>query len=101
MDSSPSSKQDALKEGTEASTPATLLKNGLNCIRQGRHSEGIAFFALAREQLAPPMLHLTVELDVFIQDYVDYWQAQQAFQQASERFVTAHVKQQMHATSLE
>ena len=99
--SSPSSEQDALKEGPEASTPISLLKNGLNCIRQGQYSEGIAFFALARERLTPPMLHLTAVLDAFIQDYVGYWQAQQAFQQASERFVTAHAKQQMHATSLE
>lgn len=104
MDSSPSSPstgKDALKERSEASTSAELLKNGLNCIRQGQYSEGVAFFALARERLSPAMLHLTVVLDAFIEDYVGYWQAQQAFQQASERFVTAHIKQQMHATSLE
>jgi len=101
MDSLPSCEQDAIKNRPEASSAIPLLQNGLNCIQQGRYSEGIAFFALAREQLSPNMMHLAVVLDAFFQDYVDYWQSQQALQQASECFVKAHAKQQTYATSLE
>src|SRR5215469_3283835 len=99
MDSLP--ERDALKERPQASSTSALLESGLNCIRQGHYSEGIAFFALAREQLSPSTMHLTPLIDAFIQDYVGYWQAQQAFQQASERFVKARSLQQTHATSLE
>lgn len=73
MDSLPSCEQDAIKDRPEASSAIPLLQNGLNCIQQGRYSEGIAFFALAREQLSPNMMHLAVVLDAFFQDYVDYW----------------------------
>jgi DNA-binding SARP family transcriptional activator len=101
MDSLPSSERDALKGRTEASSIIALLESGLNCIRQGHYSEGIAFFALAREQLSAGTMHLTSVIDTFIQDYVDYWQAQQAFQQASKRYVEARAMQHTHATSLE
>src|SRR5260370_15754437 len=101
MDSLPSSEQDALKDRLEVSSPVALLESGLNCIRQGHYSEGIAFFALARERLSPNLMHLISVLDTCIQDYVGYLQVQQAFQQASERFVQAHAKQQTHAASLE
>src|SRR5690348_2309677 len=101
MDTLFSSEQDTQKVEPEASSALSLLEQGLNCIRQGRYSEGIAFFALARERLAPNMMHLTVVIDACIQDYVGYWQAQQVFQQASEHYVKAHAKQQTHATSLE
>ncbi len=87
MDTLFSSEQDTHKVEPEASSALSLLEQGLNCIRQGRYSEGIAFFALARERLAPNMMHLTVVIDACIQDYVGYWQAQQVFQQASERYV--------------
>jgi hypothetical protein len=100
MESFPSPDQNALKDTPEASSAVALLESGLNCIQQGRYSEGIAFIALARERLSSNMLHLSVVLDACIQDYVEYWQAQQALRQASEYFVEAHAKQQTHVTSL-
>jgi DNA-binding SARP family transcriptional activator len=101
MDSLPSSEQEALKDRPEASSAATLLESGLNCIRQGRYSEAMAFFALAHEKLSPNMVDLVAILDAFTHDYVSYWQAQQALQQASERLVEIHAKQQAHIISLE
>ena len=101
MDSLPSDDDSAPQERSEASSAYALLGSGINCIQQGRYSEGMAFFALARERLSPNMIHLSIVLDTFIQDYVDFWQAQQAFQQASERFVKARTIQQTHAASLE
>ncbi len=101
MDSLPSSEQEALKDRPEASSAATLLESGLNCIRQGRYSEAMAFFALAHEKLSPNMVDLVAILDAFTHDYVNYWQAQQALQQASERLVEIHTKQQARIISLE
>jgi DNA-binding SARP family transcriptional activator len=101
MDSLPSPGQDPLAVELDTSTTLSLLESGLNCVRQGRFSEAVAHFALAREQLSQNMMHLAVVLDAFIQDCVNYWQSQQALQQASECFVKAQAKQQAHATSLE
>ncbi len=101
MDSLPSPGQDPLAVELDTSTTLSLLESGLNYVRQGRFSEAVAHFALAREQLSQNMMHLAVVLDAFIQDCVNYWQSQQALQQASECFVKAQAKQQAHATSLE
>lgn len=101
MDSLSSPEQETQKSGPEALPVVVLLKSGLNCFQQGRYSEGIAFFALAREQLSPSIMHFTVELDALIRDYVGYYQAQQALQQAGESLVKAYTKQQAHTTSLE
>ena len=85
----------------EASSAASLLERGLNCVQQGRYTEGIAFFSLAHERLSPHQMHIAVVVDAFIQDYISYWQAQQALHQASKRLVEAQAKQQTRITALE
>lgn len=101
MDSLPSPGQDPLAVKLDTSSTLALLESGLNCVRQGRFSEAVAHFALAREQLSPNLIHLATVLDACIQDYVDYWQAQQALHQASEHLVGVHTKQQARVTTLE
>ncbi|HET8912577.1 MAG TPA: BTAD domain-containing putative transcriptional regulator [Ktedonobacteraceae bacterium] len=100
MNSSSSPEQDARKNTPEASSTLALLQSGLSCTQEGRYSEGIAFFALAREKLLPDMAQLAFKIDMFIKDYVEYCQSQQALQHASARFIKAHTQQQMHTTSL-
>src|SRR5437588_3372983 len=46
-------------------------------------------------------MHIAVVLDAFIQDYISYWQAQQALHQASKRLIEAQAKQQTRITALE
>lgn len=84
-----------------ASSAASLLEQGLNCVQQGHYAEGIAFFSLARERLSSNQMHIAPVLDALIQDYVSYWQAQQVLLQASRRLVDAHSKQQTRITVLE
>lgn len=101
MDSLPSPEQDIPKDSPESLPAVALLKSGLSYFQQGRYTEGVAFFALAREQLPPDVMHFTLELDALIHDYIGYYQAQQALQQASESLVNANTKQQARAASLE
>jgi DNA-binding SARP family transcriptional activator len=101
MDTLFSREQDTQTVEPGAFSAVSLLEQGLNCVQQGRYPEGVAFFALAREQLSPNMIHLTVALDACIQDYVGYCQAQKALQQASERLIEIHAKQQARIVSLE
>ncbi len=101
MDSVPLPEQDTLTVEAEVSSAASLLERGLNCVQQGRCADGIAFFSLARERLSPHQMHIAVVLDAFIQDYISYWQAQQALHQASKRLIEAQAKQQTRITALE
>jgi len=101
MDTLFSREQDTQKAEPEASSAVSLLEQGLNCVEQGRHSEGIAFFSLARERLSSHQMHIATVLDAFIQDYISYWQAQQALLQASKHLVEVQVKQQTRITTLE
>ena len=101
MDSVPLPEQDTLTVEAEASSAASLLERGLNCVQQGRYAEGIAFFSLARERLSPHQLHIAAVLDAFIQDYISYWQAQQALHQASKSLIEAQAKQRTRITALE
>ncbi len=101
MDSAPLPEQDTLTVEAEASSAASLLERGLNCVQQGRYAEGIAFFSLARERLSPHQLHIAAVLDAFIQDYISYWQAQQALHQASKSLIEAQANQRTRITALE
>src|SRR5438045_2722120 len=101
MDSVPLPEQNTLMVEAEASSAASLLERGLNCVQQGRYAEGIAFFSLAHERLSPHQMHIAVVVDAFIQDYISYWQAQEALHQASKRLVEAQAKQQTRITALE
>jgi hypothetical protein len=78
MDTLFSREQDTQKAEPEVSSAVSLLEQGLNCVQQGRYSEGIAFFSLARERLSSQQMYIATVLDAFIQDYMSYWQAQQA-----------------------
>ncbi len=82
-------------------SPFSLLRSGLNCIRQGRYADGVAFFALARERLAPDQMQLAAVLDTFISGYRSYWQAQQVLQQASKHFAEVDAEQQVQIAVLE
>src|SRR6266480_1204191 len=75
-----------LGSDTSTSSVSSLLERGLHCIRQENYTEGVIFFAQARQQLLPDQMQLAVLLDILIQDCEKYWQAQQALNQASKRF---------------
>ena len=79
----------------------SLLESGLNCIRQGRSTEGVILLALARERLTPDQVQLAAVLDTFIQDYEKYWQAQEVLHQASKRFAEIDGEQQAQIATLE
>src|SRR6266571_1891272 len=76
----------ALPEGTvgdlSTSSIISLLERGLNCIRQENYTEGVIFFAQARQQLLPELMQLAAMLATLIQDCEKHWQAQQALNQA-------------------
>ncbi len=96
--------QDAMKRILHAvSVPSvvSLLESGLNCIRQGRSTEGVIFLALARERLTPDEVQLATVLDTFIQGCGKYWQAQEALHQASKRFAEIDAEQQAQIAILE
>src|SRR6266702_3543945 len=101
MDRPISPEQHALTVESGVSAPASLIKRGLNCVREGRYGEGVVFFALARERLSAGQVHLAAVLDAFNQGHLSYWQAQQALHQASRRFVEADAEQQTQLATLE
>src|SRR5947207_885956 len=101
MSTSLSSEQQTPVTQFEASSPAALLKRGLDCVREGRYAEGVVFFVLAREHLAANQIEFAAALDAFTQGHVSYWQAQQALQEASKRFVEVETEQQARVTDLE
>jgi DNA-binding SARP family transcriptional activator len=95
---------DAMKRILHAaSLPSivSLLESGLNCIRQGRSTEALVFFILARERLTPDQVQLAAVLDTFIQCCGKYWQAQEALHQASKRFAEIDAEQHAQIAILE
>ena len=101
MDSPLSPERDALFGAPEASSPGRLLESGFLCIRQGRYSEGVAFFALARERLSPDQAHLAAVLDAFTQSHKTYSKAQEELLQATRHFARADAEQQVQLAALE
>ena len=101
MDSSLSPERDTPFVAPEAYSPSRLLESGFLCIRQGRYTEGVGFFALARERLAPDQAHLAAVLDAFIQSHKTYSQAQEELLQASRHFARADAEQQAQLAALE
>src|SRR6266480_1340095 len=67
--------------GTPTSSVISLLERGLSCIRQENYTEGVIFFAQARQQLIPDQRQLAAMLDTLMQDCEKHWQAQQALNQ--------------------
>src|SRR5437763_160943 len=101
MDSSRSSIQETLMVAPEASSVLSLLESGIQCARQGSYSEGVAFFALAREQLTPELAHVAGALDAIVKSNVNYWQAQQMLHLASKRFAEADAEQKNTLLAIE
>src|SRR5712692_3671983 len=101
MDSPLSPEQDTLFVAPEAYSPGRLLESGFLCIRQGRYTEGVAFFALARERLSPDQTHLAAVLDAFTQSHKTYSRAQEELLQASKHFARADAEQQVQIAALE
>ncbi len=101
MDSSLPSNQETLMGAPEVSTVVSLLERGIQCAWQGSYAEGVAFFALAREQLASEPAHLAAALDAIIKSNVNYWQAQQMLHLASKRFAEADAEQKNTLLALE
>ena len=101
MDSSRSSVEEILMVAPEASSVLSLLESGIQCARQGSYSEGIAFFALAREQLTPELAHFADPLEAIVKSNVSYWQAQQMLHLASKRFAEADAEQKNTLLAIE
>ncbi len=101
MDSRLSPEQDTLFVAPEASSPGRLLESGFLCIRQGRYTEGVGFFALVRERLSPDQTHLAAVLDAFTQSHKTYSRAQEELLQASRHFARADAEQQVQLAALE
>ena len=76
----------ALSSGATTSSVTFLLEQGLNCIRTENYTEGVIFFAQARQQLFSDQMQLATMLDTLMQSCEKHWQAQQALNQASKRF---------------
>jgi DNA-binding SARP family transcriptional activator len=92
---------DGMIDDDFTSAVISLLEHGLNCIRQGNYTEGIIFFAQARQQLIPDQMQLAAMLDILMQDCEKYWQAQQVLNQASKHFAEVDAELQAQIIILE
>lgn len=94
MDSPLSSNRETFMVESRISSPISLLEQGLDYFRQGRHVEGISLCVIAREGLPPEKMQLAAVIDALLESYAHYRQAEQAFHQASRYFVEAENEQQ-------
>jgi DNA-binding SARP family transcriptional activator len=101
MDSLFSLHQETHIGAPDANSTFSLLERGIACARQGSYAEGVAFFALLREQLSPDLAHLAAALDTIIKSNVNYWQAQQMLNLASKRFADADAEQKNALLAIE
>src|SRR5947209_13766587 len=101
MGTSPLSDQGNTTTSSEVPSLATLLERGIQCMQQEYYAEGLAFFALAGECLAPDQIHFAAVLDAFVQSHHRYLQAQQALHLASKRFAETDTEQQVQLLALE
>jgi DNA-binding SARP family transcriptional activator len=101
MDSSFSSRREALAIASGESSLAQLLTFGLQNIREGRYVEGITYFSLVRERLPPEQIQLAAALDKMTKNYIHYSNAQEELFQACKRFVRAEAEQQAHVDVIE
>jgi DNA-binding SARP family transcriptional activator len=90
-----------LGSGAPTSSFISLLERGLHCIRQDNYTEGVIFFAQARQQLLPDQIQFAALLDTLMQDCEKYWQAQQTLNQASKRFAEIDADLQAQIALLE
>lgn len=101
MDSTLLSSQGTLMGSPETNSLASLLAQGIDCIRQGSYIEGATFFAIARERLTADQMHCAVLLDAFLQSHTSYWEAQQSLHLASKRFAEADIEQLTRLAAIE
>lgn len=101
MDSPFSPEQDGFVVASEIYPADRLLEFGFLCIRQGRYTEGLAFFALARERLSPDQAQLAAALDALAQSHASYLRTQEELLQASKHFAKADAEQQVQIAALE
>ena len=94
MDSSLSSNRETFMVESRIFSPISLLEQGLDYFRQGRHVEGVSIWAIAREELPPEKMHLAAMIDAFLESYAHYREAEEALHQAGRYFVEAENKQQ-------
>lgn len=85
---------------SEPSSPVFVLKRGLDYVQQGRHAEGFALLALAREQLSLSQEHLANVFDAFVQHYTSYQRLQYSLQEMSIQLAQAWTELQAQATLL-
>lgn len=86
---------------SDASSPAILIEHGLRCARQEDWSEAEYFFQLAHKQISLTQQQCIPELDLCLQDYTTFVQAQQDLHRASKQFVQAESALQTQLLLLE
>src|SRR5260221_1317214 len=85
---------DSIPATPEVASAILLLERGLDYLAQGRGAVGASLCTLARDRLRPNQADIAEMLDSFLASYAYYYQAQQAFHEASRRFVKAETEQQ-------
>jgi DNA-binding SARP family transcriptional activator len=100
MSLSLSPEQEIFTKGFDASSPASLVEYGIQCIEQGHFAEGTAFLEQARRQLLPHQRQLTAALEAMNAAITSRLQAQQALQDASKRFTESDSEQQVRLDAL-
>ena len=78
-----------------------LFKHGIQCFQEGNYAEGLAIFALARENLIPNHMHLNTALDELIQSYMKYSHAQEDLLKYCKHFAQADAEKQIQIAALE
>jgi DNA-binding SARP family transcriptional activator len=101
MDSLVYLKQNSPTTEADAFSTVSLLESGLNCIQQGRSTEGTAFLALARERLLPDQVQLFAVIESLNRATATHMHAQQALHEASKRFVESSSEQQAQMAALQ
>lgn len=85
----------------EASALVSLLERGLDHIRRGYYTEGLAFFIHACEQLPHNQIQLAALIDTLTQSCTSCWEAQRKLHEASKNFAKADAEQQAQLNFLE
>ena len=82
-----------------ASSLVVFLKRGLEYVQRGYYTEGVAFLAFAREQLAPDQKDLANVLGTFLHQHANYRCAQKALQEVTAHFAEVYAELQAQAAN--
>ncbi len=85
----------------EGDGPISVIEAGIHSLQQGHRKEGLALFTLARVHSDATSSILTDTLDTLLASLQGYWNAQQALQDASRRFVEAEAEQELQLRALQ